>query len=191
MEESDPIEDKFRSSFSDFEKEPPAAVWANLHKELHPVPKPGNLWQRIIGHLHLKSLPLGVYLAFGGISGCLVLGMVYLDYKNHSSIRGHAYAGDLRLHSGSAELFQVDDKTMPWDSATYYRSAIIESSGDFQFTKIAAGNYILRIAPERNSETAGSFQPSWFENCTEPDSCRLIEIRKGDVNVEAHLMPKK
>jgi hypothetical protein len=190
MEEKDPIESKFKSSFSDYEKEPPAKVWENLSRELHPEPTPGNFWTHISPFTLLTQKPLGFYLTLGGIALSLFITTVYFGIRGRHTIRGHAYAGEVRLRHGSAELFQVTDNVMPWDSATHYRSAIIDNYGHFQFTKVRAGKYLLRITPEENSETAKKFLPSWFDQHEKSDSCNLIILQTADLYTDVHLVAK-
>jgi hypothetical protein len=191
MEENDPITDKFKSAFSDFEQEPPARAWENLHKSLHPGLLPGGFWSRIAAFSLLPDKPLGFYFILGGVAFSLFLTVIYLGSGGSFAIRGHAYAGEARLCRGVAGLFQVNDKTMPWDSVEYYRSAVIDNSGHFQFSKVNSGHYLLRISPEQNSETAAKFLPAWFDRHESSDSCQLITINRGDVNIDAHLLKKK
>ncbi len=191
MEEKDPIEKLVNSAFSDFEKGPPDRVWEKLQAKLHPEPAPAGFWARLIAFFHLPEWPVGWYLVLAGTAVSLMLTMGYFGLSRHHMIRGHAYAGELRLCRGTAMLFEVADKTMAWDSVSYFRSAIIDDYGHFQFSHVRDGNYILRIAPERNSEAAKKFLPSWFDRCEKSDSCLVIHVNTSDVNVEAHLILKR
>jgi hypothetical protein len=190
MDEKDPIENKFRSTFADYEQEPPGRVWENLQLKLHPVAKPVHIW-RFANFRLITAIKPGVYLAFGGVALSLVFTMVFFGLKGHRAIRGHAYANEIRLHGGSAELFQVSDMAMPWDSVTHYRSAIIDHYGHFQFPRVRAGNYLLRVAPDGTSETAKTFSPSWYDRHETSDSCELIIISNGDVNLDVHLVKSR
>ena len=190
MEEKDPIENRFKSSFAGYEKEPPARVWENLSRELHPEVKVAGFWTRIFTFSLLAPKTLGFYLTLGGIAVSMFFTVVYFGSGEHRTIRGHAYAGRVRLHHGSAELFQVADKAMPWDSATLYRSAIIDNYGHFQFSRIKTGKFILLISPEINSESEKKFLPSWYNQHEGSDSCSMILINGDDVNIEVHLVEK-
>jgi len=190
MEEQDPIADKFKTSFSGFEKEPPAGVWEKIRQELHPDPGPGSFWTRFSAFTWFTNNPIVFYLSIGGIAMSLFVSTVYFGFRNHLTIRGHAYAGDIRLNGGSADLFRIADKTMPWDSATHYRSAIIDIYGHFQFSRIKNGSYLLRIAPDRNSVETEKFLPSWYDRYERSDSCNLIILQNADINVEAKLIKK-
>jgi hypothetical protein len=190
MEENDPIENKFKSAFSDFENEPPARIWENLHTTLHPVLKSGGFWSRTAAFFLLPGKPIALYLILGSAAFGFFILVISLGTANRGTIRGHAYAGEIRLCRGDASLFKVADKTMPWDSVTYHRSAIIDSYGHFQFSNIKAGNYLLRIAPEQNSEEAQKFLPSWYDRHENSDSCRIIIIKGKDLNIDAHLKKK-
>ncbi|MCX6304864.1 MAG: hypothetical protein NT040_07840 [Bacteroidetes bacterium] len=190
MKENDPIEHKFRQSFSNFEEEPPSGVWENLQKELHPPLQPGNIWIRTAAFFHLTGKSVVYSIALGGAALGFFVSVAYLALRDRHTIRGHAYSGNVRLHNGSAELFEVADNTIPWDSATHYRSAIIDNYGHFRFAKIRPGKYMLRIAPDRNSEPAKNFLPAWYEQCEDADSCKLIIISNQDISLEVHLIPK-
>jgi hypothetical protein len=188
MEEKDPIEDKFRSSFSDYEKDPPVRAWENLVNGLHAEPVPGGFWSHLSLFSLFTKLPLGFYLTLSGITAGLFMTVFYFGFKDHHSLRGHAYVENARLQGGSAELFHVADKAMPWDSATHYRSAIIDKSGHFQFSRVEDGNYLLRVAPDEYGEEARRFSPSWYEKNATSDSCTLVVISGGDVSMEVHLL---
>ncbi len=188
MEEKDPIENKFNTTFSGYEQEPPSRVWDNISGKLHPGVKHAGFLARILAFSFFRNKPILFFLTIGGISVSLLFTGVYFGFKNHPTIRGHAYAGEARLNRGSAELFQVADKVMPWDSVTHYRSAIIDNFGHFQFSRVGAGNYLLRIAPEESSEAAKNFLPSWFDRYATSDSCTRITLGNKDVNAEVHLV---
>jgi hypothetical protein len=190
MDEKDPIENRFRSAFSEYEQEPPDRVWEHLHEELHPEPGAGGFWSRLMAFSPFPQMHLGFYLTLGGAGFAIILTIVFLGYGSHRTIRGHAYAGEARLRHGMAVLFRVTDITMPWDSATHYRSALIDEYGHFQFAKVGEGKYILRITPDEHSETAKKFLPSWYDRHKTSDSCNLITIENNDVNTEVHLVLK-
>lgn len=188
MEEKDTIADKVRATFSDYEREPPAIIWENLRRELHPEPKPESIWARMTTFSLFHGRKPGFYFALGGTAIMLFLAGVYLWSTDNYEIHGHAYAGDVRLCRGTAVLFQVSDKAMPWDSATHYRSAIIDNKGQYHFSNVETGKYLLRIAPDENSEAAKKFLPSWFDQHENPDSCHLIIIENESENADVHLM---
>jgi hypothetical protein len=190
MEEHDLIGDKFKSAFSDFEKEPPARVWENLSRELHPEPKTESFRSRLAAFSFFPSRQPGFYFALGGMAVILFLAVVYLASDDHHAVKGHAYAGDVRLCRGTAVLFKVADKSMPWDSATQYRSAAIDDKGHYQFPEVEHGKYLLCITPVGNSEASKKFLPSWFDQHANSDSCHLIVIDDADVDADVHLMEK-
>jgi hypothetical protein len=186
MEKKDLIEDKFRSSFSDFEKEPPSRVWKNVQRNLHQT----GPWSRFLAFLHLSARPLGFYLAWGGVTAGVILTVFLIGTRKHGVVRGHAYAGEARLHNGIADLFCVSDNTLPWDSVAYSRSAMIDNYGHFQFSNIGSGNYLLRITPDKTTGESDKYLPSWYEHDEKSDSCKLIVIDGKDVNVEIQLIEK-
>jgi hypothetical protein len=189
MDEKDPIEEKFRSAFADFEKEPPAGAWESLRAELHPVPLPvpAGLWQKFLTVSWLADRSFTFYLSLSLTAVLLSFSVFYFGSFNRREIRGHAYAGTARLQGGTAVLFEVSEKSMPWDSATYYRSAVIDRLGHFRFSRVAAGNYLLRITPERKPEGGQDYMATWYDQRESSDSCRLIRIGKSDETVEVRL----
>jgi hypothetical protein len=190
MEEKDLIENKFQSAFSDFEQEPPGRVWENLSLELHPVPKAGSFWSRLTAFSFFPYRQPGFYFALGGLAVIIFLVVVYIAYGDYHMVGGHAYIGDVRLCRGTAVLYKVDDKKMPWDSTTTYRSAKIDDNGQYQFPKVEPGNYLLCITPDSNSDAAEKFLPSWFDQHFNADSSHLIIIDDDDVNADVHLQYK-
>jgi hypothetical protein len=189
MKEQDPIENKFRSAFSDFEQEPPARAWEHLHAELHPEPPMVGFWSRMMGLSPFPNMHPGFYLLFGGISFTVIFSVVFILWGNNHVLRGHAYAGESRLRFGNAELFRVSDHTLPWDSVTHYRSAAIDEYGHFQFFKVEEGRYLVRIAPEAGSAASKKFQATFYDSCERSDSATLIEVITGDLNLNVRLIP--
>jgi hypothetical protein len=190
MEEQDPIENKFKSTFSGFEKEPPAKVWENLHMHLHPLPHPLGFWAKILKFPKLLHLHPVFYLSFSGVAIATSITVVWFFTLGRYEVRGHAYAGGARLSSGRAELFEVKDKAMPWDSVTHFRSAIIDHFGHFQFSRVGSGKYLMRIAPDEEAEVAKSYAPCWFDGHERSDSADLVEVAKSDKNLEVRLVRK-
>ena len=188
MEEKDHLENKFKSSFIDFDIEPPDRVWENLSRELHPEPNSETIWSRIAAFSIFRERRLGFYLALGAAAIIIFLTIVYIGSTDYHAIRGHAYTGEVRLCRGTAVLFKVADQVMPWDSVSRYRSAMIDDNGHYQFSHVEAGKYLLRISPDGNSEAAVKFLPSWFDQHDNSDSCHLIIVNKEDVNADVHLI---
>ncbi len=190
MENSDNIEHKFKTTFTDFAQDPPSRVWENMRNELHPGPKPETYWMRITGSSLFPERRIRRYIAFAAASVLLFMAIIYFASNDHQSIRGHAYAGETRLCGGMAILFRVTDKKEPWDSVNHYRSSLIDENGYYTFSGVAPGNYLLRIMPEEHSEASKSFMPSWFDQHEKPDSSHVIAISTDDINADVHLMVK-
>jgi hypothetical protein len=188
MDPKDPIENKFKSAFSGFEQPPPPEVWDHVHAALHPVPGPAGLVAWVKKLSFLLHLHPGFYFAFSGAGFVLFVTLGYFVLTGHQAIRGHVYAGTARLNDGQAELFEVADRSMPWDSVKHYRSAVIDHYGHFRFAGVASGRYLLRVSPAEHSETAKRYQPTWFEKHTTSDSCNVIGVKKEDVRVEMVLV---
>ena len=190
MEENDLIGKKFKEAFSEFEKEPPGRVWQSLQQKMHPdLPLP--ILKRIIQAVkHVLPKSQVFYYSAGGMLVVMIVGGFFMMSRDHHTIRGHAWAGESRLAGGSGELFRVNDRSMPWDSVEHARSAFIDPNGHFLFARIRPGNYILRIAPERNSAQGSSFTPTWHNLKADSDSCDLIRVDKKDVTLEVYLNRK-
>jgi hypothetical protein len=188
MNKKDPIENKFKSAFAGFEQEPPAEAWSNLERALHPDAPPGGFLGRIASLTLFAEKPLVFYIALAGISLGLFVGIFYFGSREYYAVRGHAYAGDVRLAGGVATLFEIDDKALPWDSLNYRRSDNIDPYGHFRFSGLKPGNYLLRIAPEQGSANSKKYKPSWFDAQALSDSARVIVIDHGDVVLETHLI---
>lgn len=190
MENPDDIEKKFKSVFSGYKQKPPAEVWENLHRELHPEPKPLAFWMRLTGSTIFPDRLGWRYVAWGGAFIIVFLAVVYFTAKDQHTITGHAYAGEARLSKGIAVLFRVDDRLKPWDSVNHYRSALIDDRGCYQFSGVEPGTYLLRIAPEESSELSKYFLPSWFDQHENPDSSHAIVISSDDFRADVHLMSR-
>jgi hypothetical protein len=67
---------------------------------------------------------------------------------------------------------------------------MINDNGRYRFPKVEPGKYLLRIAPDENSEAAKTFMPSWFDQHENPDSCHLIILGNEDEKADVHLMSK-
>ena len=187
MEETDPIEKKFKAAFSEFEKAPPAGAWENLRMELHPVPVPAGFWSRIFSFSLLSAKPLTLYISLSGIAILAFFSVIYFGSMSRHTIRGHAYAGSSRLERGTGVLFEVSDKVMPWDSVSYYRSAVVDERGHFQFSRVAEGKYLLRVEPEPGSEIIRIYFPTWHDQHETSDSCSLLIVDRQDITVEMRL----
>lgn len=190
MENPDEVEKRVKSVFSGYKQKPPAAVWENLHRELHPEPKPSGFWTRISGATFFSDRLGWRYVAFGGAVIIVFLAVVYFTAKNQYAITGHAYAGEARLCRGIAVLFRVDDRIKPWDSVSHYRSALIDDRGYYKFSSVEPGKYLLRIAPEESSELSKHYLPSWFDQHENPDSSHAIVILSEDFRADVHLMSR-
>ncbi len=186
MEKKDPIEDKFGTAFGNFESEPPPGMWEQIHRDLHPGTTPPAWWNHLPFSFFLHK-SLGFYLAISGISFGLIFSVFYFGPGRRHDIRGHAYAGQLRMQQGTATLFISADRALPWDSLTFQRSAIIDRYGHFRFPRVPEGNYVLRIAPDPLSEEGRKFLASWYDRCEVSDSCRRFSLSDRDLTLEVHL----
>ena len=188
-EGKDPLLGSVRSAMRGMQKTPPASAWKFLAGHLHPVVKPPvaawfhNLFSLFTG----KTVHLYITLALAG--SALTGALLWFGAGSRQELRGHAYAGLGRLTSGRAELFLLNDRILPWDSLEHSRSAYIDRTGHFQFTRLKPGNYLLRVAPEPGTGEADRFVPTWYDGSASSDSCRIIRIDENDVTVEISLRP--
>ena len=187
MEKPDNIEEKFRKSFSDYKADPPDRVWEELKNDLHPAPRAEGFWIRIADFTKLSPRWVNTTVAIVMASFILFLSFLYFVTRDHHIIRGHAYGGESRLYGGTAILFKVEDKAVPLDSIDHYRTVTIDNNGYFQFPRVETGRYLIRILPNASSEAAEKFQPSWFDQHTNPHESDLIIISSDDVNADVHL----
>lgn len=190
MEHPENKENKFKESFSGYEHDPPDRVWENLKKELQAASEPENDPGQIVGNSPFTRKQW--QLIFSGIAIILIgfLAVVYFTSNEHHTVRGHAYAGEIRLYRGTAVLFSVADHTSPLDSVNYYRSAMIDENGYYMFKQVVPGKYLLRIAPVENSGIAKKFLPTWYDHFPEPDESHLIIITTDDFIADVHLVRK-
>ncbi|MDD4602317.1 MAG: hypothetical protein PHF97_00720 [Bacteroidales bacterium] len=191
MEETDNLEKKFKQTFSDFSKEPPGDVWEKICREIRPENGSIGFWDRNAMALGVSSRLLRASSWFAAAAIILFLGIVYLVTVDHHTIRGHAYTGETYLCRGTAVLFKVEDKVRPFDSVKHYRSAIINENGFFEFPRIVPGKYLLRIAPDENSEAEKNFAPSWYDEHLYPEESHLIIVIADDLYADVHLIKKK
>ncbi|HNY02971.1 MAG TPA: hypothetical protein PKG48_10310 [Bacteroidales bacterium] len=186
MEKKDPIEEKFSASFENFEADPPEEVWENVKLGLQAERMHSAWWSRfhLIALLH-KSL--GFYLAVSGITVAVTFSLIVFGPGRRHDIRGHVYAGGLRMKQGTATLFRSEDLAMPWDSLTYQRSAVVDEYGHFRFFRVPEGNYLVRLTPDPVSEAAKSYLPSWYDRSEVSDSAKRITIAGNNLTIEVHL----
>jgi hypothetical protein len=190
MEEKDPIEEQFRETFSDFEKEPPPRVWKNLHAELHPLPAPAGFRDQWLSFSLIAQKPLTFYLSISTAALALFFGFIYFGAAEKHTIRGHAYSGESRLQYGNAVLFRVNDLALPWDSLEHYRTDDIDHTGHFRFRRVPAGNYLIRVSPEKGSPESEKYHASWFDRHETADSANVIAMGERDASVEVNLRKK-
>jgi len=55
---------------------------------------------------------------------------------------------------------------------------------------VVPGKYLLRIAPDENSEYAKKFLPTWFDHFPSPEGSQVIIVNAYDVNADVHLLMK-
>jgi len=186
MEKKDPIEEKFAASFGDFEAPPPEVAWDHIRDELHPaVPTAG--WGNHLPFSLFLHKPLGFYIGLTGISFALLISVVWFLPGKRYDLRGHAYAGTLRMTQGTATLFRSSDQALPWDSLRYQRSALVDRYGHFRFANIPQGVYLLRLTPDPLSDAAQTYLPTWYDRCEFSDSCRRIFLKEGDMTLDVYL----
>jgi hypothetical protein len=190
MENQEKKENTFKEKFSGYEQDPPERVWENLEKELKKEPGQGNVQGISGGFLTFTKSQLRILILSVTLIVILFLAVVYFTSNDNHAIRGHAYTGETRLCRGTAVLFVVPDKSSPLDSVYYYRSAMIDENGYYQFKKVRPGKYLLRIAPPENSEDAKRFLPTWFDHSSEPGGSNIIVISDDEVNADVHLLIK-
>jgi hypothetical protein len=187
MEENQHLENTLRESFDGFEQTPPERVWDGIRDMLHPEPAHTGFWARIT-QMPQNSRFLKLSAGVMAVSVILFLFFMWFAYGNHRSIRGHAYAGEIKLCRGTAYLFKIEDKAKPYDSVKHYSSALVDDNGSYKFMNVAPGKYLLRIVPEESTSFYKNYQPSWFDQHESPEEAHLIEVKSEDQEVDVHLV---
>ncbi|MCK9204673.1 MAG: carboxypeptidase-like regulatory domain-containing protein [Bacteroidales bacterium] len=190
MEKPDNIEEKFRKSFSDFSPVPPSQVWEKLQNDLHPEPKAEGFWDRFEAFIKPSPWLINTFTSLAAASIILILTILYFTTHDRHVIRGHAYTDESRLCGGTAILFSVEDKVLPFDTIDHYRTVTIDKNGYFQFPDVEPGHYLLRVAPPAHSEGNDNFLPSWYDQHIKPDSSHIIILDEEDFYTDVHLIEK-
>jgi len=187
MEENQHLENKFRESFNDFEQTPPESIWEGVRSVLHPEPRYIGFWARIT---QMPQNSRFLRISAGAVAATIILFLLFLwlAYGNHRTIRGHAYAGEIRLCRGTAYLFKVEDIAKPFDSVKHYRSSVVDDNGSYKFINVIPGKYLLRIIPELNSTFYKIYEPSWFDQHDSLQAAHTIEVKSDDLEVDVHLV---
>jgi len=191
MEEYENMEKKFREAFAGYEPAPPEQGWSRLRSNLQPEPRYDGFLSWITDLPQSSPRFFRLSIGFTAAAVMLFLVIIWFSSGNHSTIRGHAYAGELRLCKGTAYLFRVEDKALPFDSLKNIRSSEIDEKGYYQFSQIKSGKYLVRISPQEFSEGYKHFLSSWYDQHISPDSAHLIMIGAEDLTVDVHLLPKE
>ena len=190
MEQHDHLDQKFQSAFQDFEAEPPASVWTNVNRELHPAGQHDKIWSPAGSMTFFTGSRVRLWGAIAAMAVILFFATVYFLSLDRHIVKGHAYTGDRRLISGTAILFTVRDKSRPWDSVDYYRRVPVDGNGYFYFSGVDEGSYLLRVDPGSQPENADQFVASWYDMHGDPSLSHLIVVSDDDVRTDVHLIKK-
>jgi len=188
MEENQYLENKFREAFKNFERTPSEDTWKGLRSVLHPEPRHIGFWAGII-QMPQNSRFLRFTVGVAAIAIILFLIIFWIAYGDHRAIRGHAYAGESRLSRGTAYLFKVEDRSIPYDSVRHYSSAIVNDNGSYKFINVKPGKYLLRVVPESTAFSNKNYKPSWYDQHEYTGEAHLIELKSDDLEIDVHLVP--
>ncbi len=193
MEAPDQLERMFREKFAHFEAEAPADAWEKLQEKLFP---PARSKKGRFSFAAKLTMPVNRYKIAGiaGIAGIFIIllfAALYFLIDTRYEVTGNAYAGADRLCRGTAILFRVDDRQRPWDSVSYYRSAVISDNGSYRFGSVQEGKYLLRIEPDPGTEHSGKFKPSWYEMHQNLEHSQLIYVYNDVGKADVHLVERE
>jgi len=190
MQETDPIEERYRNAFSGFETPPPEQAWEKIRKGIQPEAvkerRMAALKNRLAGFGNSGKL----YPLLATAATVLLLIIIWASYSNKHSIRGHAYAGESRICRGTAFLFKVYDKVKPWDTVKLIQSVTVDANGFYQFSGLVHGNYMIRINPLSGTDITRNFMPSFYDQDSVTSEVNLIRIDGEDPTVDIRLVHK-
>ncbi|MCX6287037.1 MAG: hypothetical protein NTY96_07980 [Bacteroidetes bacterium] len=190
MQEKDTIEDYYRKAFTGFEPPPPEQAWEKIRVGIHPLEaKKGRLSglrKNFAGFSHSRNL----YPLLAAAAMVLLFIMIWFSYSHKHNIRGHAYAGEVRICKGTAYLFKVYDKVKPYDTVLLLQSVPVDGNGYYQFNGIDHGNYFIRINPLPGTDVTRNFIPSFYDQDAASSEANVIKIESEDPTVDIHLLPK-
>ncbi|TSA28641.1 MAG: hypothetical protein D4R67_03490 [Bacteroidetes bacterium] len=131
--------------FRDFEAEPPPQVWQAIRARLGDG-LPGLGWRFTPDHLAAWIRPrYRLYPALTALGLALIALFIWMSVWPAHQIRGTACVNQDALARGTAYLFRVHDRHVPFDSVLFYGKTELDSSGRFEFRNIPTGSYLLRI----------------------------------------------
>ena len=142
-----------------------------------------NLWKQFISSSSL-------YPVLAAAAMIILILFIWISYSAKHTIRGHAYAGEERLCSGTAYLYKVYDKTEPIDTVKLIQTVRIDAKGFYQFTGINDGSYVIRVIPAPGTEAMKNFLPSFYDQDSEESKANLIKVEKDDPTIDIHLLPE-
>jgi len=188
MQEKDPIEERYRKAFSEFESPPPDQVWEKIMKGIKPQfseqGKMTMLMNWLSGLIHSGKL----YPLLATAAMVLLIIIIWTSYSHKHSIRGHAYAGETRICRGTAFLFEVYDKVKPYDTVKLIQSVPVDDNGYYQFNGLVHGNYMIRINPLPGTDITRNFIPSFYDQDSVAAQVNLIRVENDDPTVDIHLV---
>lgn len=190
MEQHDNLDQKFQSAFQDFEAEPPASVWTNVDREVYPAGQYDKIWGSAGSMRFFTGSRVRIWGAIAAMAVILFFATIYFLSLDRHIVKGHAYTGDRRLVSGTAILFNVRDKSRPWDSVDYYRRVPVDGNGYFYFSGVDRGSYLLRVEPGTQPENADQCVASWYDMHSDPSHSNLIVVSGDDIRTDVHLIKK-
>jgi hypothetical protein len=183
MDEYHPIDRKFREAFDGFEQEPPERAWNRLRNHVRLEPAEHDFWSKVIAlhRTHPRSVRIAALVTV--LLLIVVLTVIRLTSRDYQMIHGSAWAGEERLCRGTAYLFKVDDKILPYDTVRQYQSVPINEKGQYCFPQVEPGRYLLQVSPDETSAHSQTFIPSWFDQRSPKESPKLIEVIDEDLMI--------
>jgi len=165
---------RFRELFRDFEADPPPQSWDVIRSRLagrtRDKKTPWLLntmveWFQPMNRLYPALTVLGVVL---------IALVIWLGIGPSNNIKGQALIDNTELARGTAFLFRVRDRAIPYDSVRFFGKLDLDSIGRFEFGRVPSGLYLLRIQVHPKSQFSKHYNHGYYGDQIHPDSATLV-----------------
>lgn len=166
---------RIRELFRDFEAEPPPQSWnaisTRLAGEIH-----GKTSHQWFGGLAGWFQPVNhLYPALAIVGIVLIALVIWIDMKPTSRIKGQALIDESELARGTAYLFRVRDRVIPYDSVSFFGKMELDTNGRFYFGHVPSGLYLLRIHVHPESQYSEQYNHGYYGDQLYWNNATLIQ----------------
>lgn len=155
---------RVRELFRDFEAEPPLQFWNSISARLageQPETHSSWSWRHIVGWFQPMN---HLYPILTGVGLVLIALFIWLVVKPSNDMKGQAFVGQDELTSGTAYLFRVHDKVIPYDSVGFAGKRELDSTGHFAFNGFPSGSYLLRVHIHPDSPYSPKYHHGYYKD---------------------------